>query len=1187
MPWVLIGEIHTQVVGCNHYRASKPQSDGVALAFQHNPDNPWDENAIAVHNGEACTKKTHIGHLPRDVAKMLAAWMDDGPSHAEPLQKWLASVAHGFKPVKLLAPAQKAPAAAAGVKRERCAAAKGEQGAEQREARSVKPRPSSQELAAPALESQEEFGEGEPLALPAVNVEPANIELGSRQVFHGQVWLGFDEKGAATIAGTEGTPLEGVLHTWPVLRRQPGKVGRWSSPPLDDLERYFLARALQHMASMAEDCKGMPAPYPLDLIVPLRFRPCAHDGTPLDGPMIATGGRPQNAGRQYFAARGAGTPKAPGEQKKPQQRPRAAPSSSTAAQATLEDQGEAQGAGSPPSAAEERKMAAARKYSREELLGLRDSPGCRDLPPGLDADDLSDLQESCFFDKAPTPDAGIYLGPQRGPGGPGARAPFGAGPARRPAAGPAGPIHSRLIEEDERGAYQRTNSGQLQTAFGSSPSKPQAIAARGAGGRFADPSKMDRWDSQKLAAGAAAPARDPDNWQQQKARGAGGGAGDNWRAGANAGGVRASLDAQRAGSGWGGAAGNNELARSGSSAPKDNGGGRWVKDDDDWRARKQTGALPEPRYDWSDNRAQAAAAPGAAARGPPPGFHDRGERAPEWADSDAGMRPRMTAADIEAERLRMQEQWKKQGGNARAAAESSMAEIMTDDDIMSMMQEEQDKQARAGGPTANGKPADAPKAGQHVDVAALLGGRPQPGSPGGIGSPASAAGSERSGAEGVRSRFANFFKLEEAPALGMAAAAAGGPGAPGGPNSQQLSFQQQLSRAAAAGGQREMPAMPTAHMATPGEIEQRLPAGAPPGGAPPPGQARDAGQALLAMLKQQQAAQRAAAGGGQAPRQVLPPNAVSAADVTVLEEADKVARLTALQGLDDDMLGETRSPPPAAAQVPPQQQQRGPLPPGMQLPPGGMPPPHGPGQHGPPHPGMPGYGGQLPPGMMPPGMHMGPPPPGAPFPPHGMQHMGPGPMPPGMQHGPPPPGMQYRPPGGAGMQYRPPGVLPPQPGLPPGMQPHQPSQQAQQAQQNALLAQLLAAQAASRGAPPQQQPAVQPGQQINLAALLGAAGNPGMQLPPMPQTALNPAQLQGLRPPGGMMPPGMHGGPGPALPHGINPQLLQQLQMQQQGLQRPMPPPMQHLPPQQQLSSAQLMAALGLAQGGMPQQGLR
>lgn len=47
----------------------------------------------------------------------------------------------------------------------------------------------------------------------------------------------------------------------------------------------------------------------------------------------------------------------------------------------------------------------------------------------------------------------------------------------------------------------------------------------------------------------------------------------------------------------------------------------------------------------------------------------RRERAPEWADSDAGMRPRMTAADIEAERLRMQEQWKKGGGNARSAAD--------------------------------------------------------------------------------------------------------------------------------------------------------------------------------------------------------------------------------------------------------------------------------------------------------------------------------------------------------------------------------------------------------------------------------------------------------------------------------------------------------------------------------------
>lgn len=162
-------------------------------------------------------------------------------------------------------------------------------------------------------------------------------------------------------------------------------------------------------------------------------------------------------------------------------------------------------------------------------------------------------------------------------------------------------------------------------------------------------------------------------WQQQKARGAG--ATDSWRAGG--GGMRASMDGGSSGGrswgnrgtgGTGGADSQPDLARSGSSAPKDN--GRWVRDDDDWRARKQSGALPEPRYDWSDNRAPGVTG-GAAARGPPPGFGGPGghERSPEWADSDAGMRPRMTAADIEAERLRMQEQWKKQGGTSHGAAQ--------------------------------------------------------------------------------------------------------------------------------------------------------------------------------------------------------------------------------------------------------------------------------------------------------------------------------------------------------------------------------------------------------------------------------------------------------------------------------------------------------------------------------------
>lgn len=61
---------------------------------------------------------------------------------------------------------------------------------------------------------------------------------------------------------------------------------------------------------------------------------------------------------------------------------------------------------------------------------------------------------------------------------------------------------------------------------------------------------------------------------------------------------------------------------------------------DDWRARKQSGTLPEPRYDWSDRTAAAAAAAAApgAVREPPPGFgREPGRR---WARVQwAGMRP--------------------------------------------------------------------------------------------------------------------------------------------------------------------------------------------------------------------------------------------------------------------------------------------------------------------------------------------------------------------------------------------------------------------------------------------------------------------------------------------------------------------------------------------------------------------
>jgi len=60
-----------------------------------------------------------------------------------------------------------------------------------------------------------------PCHLPTSNLPQSPTRPHPQQVFHGQVWLCFDEKGAATISGVEDTLLEGVLRTWPVLRVRP------------------------------------------------------------------------------------------------------------------------------------------------------------------------------------------------------------------------------------------------------------------------------------------------------------------------------------------------------------------------------------------------------------------------------------------------------------------------------------------------------------------------------------------------------------------------------------------------------------------------------------------------------------------------------------------------------------------------------------------------------------------------------------------------------------------------------------------------------------------------------------------------------------------------------------------------------------------------------------------------------
>lgn len=71
MVWVPLGELHTQVVGCNHYGAHKPRSKGAALLCRRDPDNPYDANAIEVHAGEIGGASTHIGYVPADVAKLV------------------------------------------------------------------------------------------------------------------------------------------------------------------------------------------------------------------------------------------------------------------------------------------------------------------------------------------------------------------------------------------------------------------------------------------------------------------------------------------------------------------------------------------------------------------------------------------------------------------------------------------------------------------------------------------------------------------------------------------------------------------------------------------------------------------------------------------------------------------------------------------------------------------------------------------------------------------------------------------------------------------------------------------------------------------------------------------------------------------------------------------------------------
>ncbi|GAB4814028.1 hypothetical protein N2152v2_001074 [Parachlorella kessleri] len=710
---------------------------------------------------------------------------------------------------------------------------------------------------------------------------------------------------------------------------------------------------------------------------------------------------------------------------------------------------------SPSASASEAATPAERRartsYSREELLAVKDQAECQKLPAGLEPDDLSDLMESVFFDKSSlsdrSPSGDIYLGPQRGPP-PGLRPAF-AGPRRTgfaapPGAGGGGPLlHSRLLddarslspERDGRGGVgaggvQRLPSSGLTSAFAASPAKGTALAGRG---RFDDASRMDRWDSNKLGPGGAAggaPAApgtsaDDDSWTprgratrttSESWRTLGGGAepgtpGGAGAAGAALGAPRQSLE--RGHSGWGGradaapagaaGAGAPGLSRAGTGTAKD-GVGRWVKDDhDDWRSRKQSGALPEPRYDWADRTASGAV----PAREAPPGFGAPAGRrgVPDWADEGEGpQRGPVTAADIEAERQRMQAQWKAQraardaladrdGGAGEAAHDEEHAqhgqqhphrrheegrgggatfleEVMGDEDFESWARNEKAKQEaedRADDEERRRREAAAaaaPKAGQQIDVKALFGGSaagssapsPQPDSHAPApAQPAAAARTDSVGAtspeSGMRSRFANFFKLDESnapdaqqpqqaqqysqqPAFAAAGAphgaqalqhpmGAAAPAAAGRPPEQAQQQQQQLQQLLL--GQQPAPgdaAAAAAASANAGSmllamLKKQLPgAGGVPTGPPGPG--------ILAQLQQQHQQQQAAAAAAAAGRAV-------SGD---LDDVTQVAMSAALQGLDE-ALGEEeglvkQAQQPQRQATPPQQSQHPQQPPQQQ-----------------------------------------------------------------------------------------------------------------------------------------------------------------------------------------------------------------------------------------------------------------
>lgn len=769
----------------------------------------------------------------------------------------------------------------------------------------------------------------------------------------------------------------------------------------------------------------------------------------------------------------------------------------------------------------------------------------------------------------------MYLGPQGG--APGSRhsalfAAAGTGSGRghfgRP---PGGSIHSRLVDDssisspgsDRYGT--RNGTANSSSAFATSPSKGIPITGRG---RFEDPARVDRWDSRKgsqgnLQSSPTEPNRDTGgSWIQVAPRRGPSSSSGDWRARDQPAGTNQrapSIDGGprpgTAGTSWGR---EERVVQSGpGSGPKDSSSSsaaaRWGRDNDkdDWRARKQAGAAPEPRYDWTD-RVPGTGAPGGGNGSAPGGRGKGGNGVPEWAEEGSGSGVPMTAADMEAERQRMQAEWRRARAPAPQGEETTFVDDLVDDDEIERWKKEQEEEERKEAVRVAGQaqsPAG-PVHGQHVDMKALFGA-----GGGAVNRPSAAEETHK-----MHSRFANVFSLEDSPNPTPAAVLPGQQAQqqPGDAGKTLLAMLQKTGADQQYLGQAESVATDIAL----GGLDD----------GPPPQHAQ----------QQQQRPQ---------PGQMQPPPGMgNFGDMAALLGQAQAQQAQQQQQMYRQGGGLPQMPPPQHQGPPPLN-----FPPGMRPPPGAAPP-------GPPGMGMNMCNNINHPGNMNNSHHgLGQFPPGGPTGGGGL----PRPPPPGMfppGPGMPPPQMQYRPPGMAGGAL-PPGVgggglnLGQQPGV--GQQQgggggghpnpllaqllanaarQQQQQQAQQQQQQAQQmqqaqqqhqAQHQAQQQAQQYLQMQQQmqyqqqqqmqmPPQQQQQQVDLAALLAGAG---MRAPPQnmqPQQA----QQQGY--------PGQFQARPPAAQY--TPQQWAQIQaLQARGNMGNMAAPQ----PQQQ-TPAQLMAMLGI-----------